>query len=49
MPVKGLIWLSDKIFMILFDFILKTKTGLFILIMTILVIGFFEYKKKTQT
>jgi hypothetical protein len=49
MPVKGLIWLADKIFMILFDFILKTKTGLFILIMTILVIGFFEYKKKTQT
>jgi hypothetical protein len=49
MPVNGLIWLLGKILMILFDFLLKTKTGLFILIMTILVIGFFEYHKKIHT
>jgi len=49
MPVNGLVWVFEKILIILFDFLLKTKTGLFILIMTILVIGFFEYQKKIQT
>jgi hypothetical protein len=49
MPINGLVWVSEKILMILFDFLLKTKTGLFMLFVTILIIGFLEYQKKPQT
>jgi hypothetical protein len=47
-PVNGLVWLFENIFMILFNFLLKTKIGLSMLIMTILVISFFEFQKKKQ-
>jgi hypothetical protein len=49
MPVNGLVWVLDKCFIVLFVFFLTNKTGIFMLIMTVLGISFFEYKKRTKT
>lgn len=49
LPVQGLVWILDNVFLFLFGFLLTNPTGILILITIISVIAVFEYKKRTKT
>lgn len=44
-PVTGVIWIADNLFIFLFDILIKTKQGLISLLSIIVFLGILEYRK----
>jgi hypothetical protein len=47
-PINSLLWIFDKITIFFFDFLLKTKPGIIIVILLVLVLALLEYRKKIK-
>ncbi|HEY9615117.1 hypothetical protein [Allocoleopsis sp.] len=49
LPMRGLIWILDKVFLVAFEFLFTNSIGFLIFIAIISVIAIFEYKKRIKT